>query len=413
MRDESLKSAKGVDVHRMCRPSNGCLSLPGRAWFAVLSVALGIFALMTTELLPVGLLPAIATTQGISIGTAALVLTAPGVVAACTAPLLMIVAGRIDRRLLLCGLMALLTIANSASALAPNFSVLVGARITVGFCIGGFWAIAGGLAVRLVPERSTGLATSLIFGGVSAASVLGIPAGTLIGDWIGWRSAFLALVSLSAVVFIALFILIPPLPPNKAISSRTLLLQLQNRDVAIGLTLTVLLICGQFSAYTFISPALQQIAGVDVRLISVVLMLYGCAGIVGNFAAGLSAVRSLRRTVLLIALVLAATVLLTPALGRGTVHGIVLAGMWGLAYGGVSVSLQTWIIRAAPKSTEAATALFVSVFNLSIALGALIGGVAADNAGITSPMWLSGFFFLLAAIVLVNPRWTALSKSAS
>ena len=128
-------------------------------------------------------------------------------------------------------------------------------------------------------------------------------------------------------------------------------------------------------------------------LISVVLLLYGCASLIGNFAAGLSAVRSLRRTVLLIALVLAATVLLIPALGRGTVHGIVLAGLWGLAYGGVSVSLQTWIIKAAPKSTEAATALFVSVLNLSIALGALIGGVAADNAGIRSPMWLSGFFF--------------------
>jgi len=413
MRDESLKSANGIDAYRMCRPSTGRPGLPGRAWFAVLSVALGIFTLVTTELLPVGLLPAVAAAQDVSVGTAGLMVTAPGVVAACTAPLLMIVAGRIDRRLLLCGLMALLTIANSASALAPNFSVLVGARITVGFCIGGFWAIAGGLAVRLVPERSVGLATSLIFGGVSAASVLGIPAGTLIGDWIGWRSAFLALVGLSAVVFIALFILLPPLPSDQAISSRTLLLQLQNRDVAIGLTLTFLLICGQFSAYTFISPTLQQIAGVDVRLISVVLLLYGCASLIGNFAAGLSAVRSLRRTVLLIALVLAATVLSIPALGRGSVHGIVPAGLWGLAYGGVSVSLQTWIIKAAPRSTEAATALFVSVFNLSIALGALIGGVAADSAGITSPMWMGGFLFLLTVIVLVNPKWATLSQSAS
>jgi len=259
MRDESLKSAKGVDTHKMCWLSTGRLGLPGQAWFAVLSVALGIFTLMTTELLPVGLLPAVAAAQDVSVGTAGLMVTAPGVVAACTAPLLMIVAGRIDRRLLLCGLMAFLTIANSASALAPNFLVLEGARITVGLCIGGFWAIAGGLAVRLVPERSVGLATSLIFGGVSAASVLGIPAGTLIGDWIGWRSAFLVLVGLSAVVFVALFILLPPLPSNQAISSRTLLLQLHNRDVAIGLTLTFLLICGQFSAYTFISPTLQQL----------------------------------------------------------------------------------------------------------------------------------------------------------
>jgi len=413
MGDESLTKANGVEGHKVCWPSAGRLGIPRQAWLAVLSVALGISTLMTTELLPVGLLPAIATTQGISVGTAGLVVTAPGVVAAFTAPLLMVVAGRIDRRLLLCGFMALLAMANSASAIAPNFLILLTARVAVGLCIGGFWAIAGGLAVRFVPERSVGLATSLIFGGVSAASVLGIPGGTLIGEWIGWRSAFLVLAILSAAVFGTLFVLLPPLPSNHVIRLRTLLLQFDNRDVVVGLTLTFLLICGQFSAYTYISPALQQIAGVDAGLIGGLLMLYGCAGIAGNFAAGLAAVRNLRRTVLSIAFVLAATVLLLPAFGRGTVHGIVLAGLWGLAYGGVSVSLQTWVLKAAPKSTEAATALFVSVFNLSVALGTLVGGVAADTAGIMSPMWLSGFFFLLATIVQVNPRWATLPQPGS
>ena len=144
-------------------------------WLAVTAIGMATFSVVTTEMLPVGLLTPIADTLDTSTGTAGLMISLPALLAALFAPLVVIVSGSLDRRKILCGLLSLLVIANIASALAQNMAWMLAARILVGFCMGGIWAIAGGLASRLVSARSIGLATSIIFGGVAAASVLGVP----------------------------------------------------------------------------------------------------------------------------------------------------------------------------------------------------------------------------------------------
>ncbi|WP_049475596.1 MFS transporter, partial [Stenotrophomonas maltophilia] len=162
-------------------------------WWAVSAVGLATFSVVTTEMLPVGLLTPVAEDLGASTGTAGLMISLPALLAAVFAPLVVIAAGGIDRRRILCVLLGLLLVANVASALAPGIGWLLAARVLVGFCMGGIWAIAGGLAARLVPAHRIGLATSIIFGGVAAASVLGVPLGALIGDALGWRFAFAAM----------------------------------------------------------------------------------------------------------------------------------------------------------------------------------------------------------------------------
>ncbi|MFC6525566.1 MFS transporter [Nonomuraea rubra] len=161
-------------------------------WLAVTSVAVGTFTVVTSEMLPVGLLTSMAVDLGVSAGTAGLTMTAPGLVAAAAAPLLAIAARRADRRHVLLGLMALLAVANLMAAAAPAYPVLLAARVLTGVSIGGFWAFAAGLGPRLVPERAVGRATSIILGGVSVASVLGVPAATFVSSFAGWRSAFAA-----------------------------------------------------------------------------------------------------------------------------------------------------------------------------------------------------------------------------
>ncbi|HBT54063.1 MAG TPA: MFS transporter, partial [Erwinia persicina] len=158
-------------------------------WTAVIAVGLATFSVVTTEMLPVGLLTAIAGTLNMTTGSAGLMISLPALLAALFAPFVVIASGGTDRRWILCGLLALLVVANLASALAPNLMVMLVARILLGFCMGGIWAIAGGLASRLVPEMAIGLATAIIFGGVAAASVLGVPLGAFIGDVMGWRWA--------------------------------------------------------------------------------------------------------------------------------------------------------------------------------------------------------------------------------
>ncbi|MFD4998121.1 MFS transporter [Streptomyces buecherae] len=373
---------------------------PGaREWLAVLSVAVGIFAVVTTELLPVGLLTSIGSSLDVSDGTAGLAMTLPGLVAAVAAPLLAVFVGRLDRKRVLIALMALLAGANLVSALATSFPVLLTARVLVGLSIGGVWAIAAGLAVRLVPARAVATATSVIFSGIAVASVLGVPAGTLIGDLATWRAAFWVMGALALAVLVAMAVLLPPLPATRSVRPRELPALLRDPAPRIGLVATALLVTGHFAAYTYVRPVLEEVSGVGSGLISTLLLVYGVAGIAGNFLAGARAQRDPRGALMTLSALLAAAVVLIALVGASTPGAAVLLVVWGLAYGGVSVSAQAWMLRAAPQAREVGSALFVSVFNLAISLGALLGGRAADGVALSSVLWLGG---ALAALALVN-----------
>ncbi|MFI6512764.1 MFS transporter [Streptosporangium sp. NPDC050855] len=384
-------------------PSTATEPSPLRGWLAVLAVTLGIFSLMTSELLPVGLLSPVGTDLEVSAGTAGLMVTVPGLVAAVSAPLITVATGRVDRRLVLVLLVGLVAAANLASAFATSFALVLVARFLIGVSVGGFWSIAGGIALRLVPERHVPRAMALIFGGVETASVLGVPAGTFIGDLSGWRVAFAAVGVLGLLALIGLVVLLPALPPVRAITlADPPRLFRANAALRAGLALTFLLITGHFIAYTFVRPLLQG-RGVEDALVSPLLMVFGVAGICGNFLAGAFVARHLRRTVTAVVAALVTAMALLALVPAGTAVSACLLVVWGLGYGAVPVTLQTWITRAAPVATEAASSLYVSAFNLSIALGALSGGLAVDFLALTSVLWIGCGLVLLALLPAGRP----------
>ncbi|WP_404680709.1 MFS transporter [Raoultella terrigena] len=358
-------------------------------WTAVIAVGLATFSVVTTEMLPVGLLTSIAETLSITTGSAGLMISLPALLAALFAPFVVIASGGIDRRWILCGLLALLVIANLASALAPNLILMLAARILVGFCMGGTWAIAGGLASRLVPQNATGLATSIIFGGVAAASVLGVPLGAFIGDAIGWRWAFGIMAVFSALVLVFHLAVIPSLPVTGSANISQFITQLGNRKIQTGLFLTLLLVTGHFVAFTFVRPLLISVSGVDTQWIGAILFAYGAAGIAGNFLAGIAAARCTTFTLIAIAAGLALTPLLFITAGQSVTGGAGILIFWGLAYGGLSVGLMTWMMKAAPRALEIAAALYVGVFNTGIALGSWSGGQIVDMLALTDTLWLA------------------------
>ncbi|MCX5155582.1 MFS transporter [Streptomyces sp. NPDC001553] len=361
-----------------------------RGWLGVVAVASATFTVVTSEMLPVGLLTPIGDALRVTEGTAGLTLTITGLVGALSAPLLTPLLGRFDRRTVLCALMLVLTAGNLIAAWAPNFAVMVVARVLVGIGMGGVWSIAAGLAVRLVPPKSIGPATSLVFSGIAVASVLGVPAGTYIGELADWRTAFVVIAALALVVLVALAALLPRLPAEQEVRLSGVMRLFGRPPVRTGLIVVALLVTGHFAAYTYVRPVLEEVSGASAGLIGTLLLVYGVAGVIGNFAAGAGAGRSPRATLLVISVVLAATVALVPVLGGSVLTAGVLLAVWGLSYGGVSVSTQTWLLAAAPDAREAASSLFVGVFNGAIALGALVGGLAADGAGVSAVMWLGG-----------------------
>lgn len=350
-------------------------------WPAVLVVATGIFTVVTSEMLPVGLLTPMAAALAVSEGTAGQTLTITGVVAAVSAPLVVPALGRLDRRPVLVVLMGLLALANLVAAWSPAFGVLVAARVLVGVAMGGVWSVAAGLAVRLVPATSVGRATATIFSGIAVASVLGVPAGTFLGTLVGWRAAFVVVGVLSAVVALAMAVLLPALPGRAAgLSGVTALLR--NPWVVTGLVVVALLVVGHFGAYTYVRPVLETLA-IDAPLIGTLLLVYGVAGVLGNFVAGAGAARSVRRTVQVLAGLLVGAALLL-ALAPSAPAAAVALVVWGLGYGGVSVTAQIWMMAAAPDAREAASSLFAGVFNGAIALGAVGGGLVVDTLGPTA-----------------------------
>ncbi|MET9342238.1 MFS transporter [Nonomuraea sp. NPDC003804] len=383
-------------------PSADRVSL--KTWLAVAAVALGTFSVVTIEQLPVGLLTSIGGDLGVSEGTAGLMVTVPGLVASATAPLLPVAIRRLDRRVVLIGLLGLMVLANALSALAPDFAVLLASRFLVGISIGGFWALAAGIAVRLVPDRFVPRATSLAFGGATAANVLGVPAGTLIGGLTDWRVAFAAVGALGLVVVTGLWLLVPRLPATEPVRLRALPQQFRNPVVRTAVVSTFLLVSGHFAAFTFVSPILRDIAGVSESLVSPLLLAFGVAGVLGTFVVGAGATRDVRKTVIALGAALAAILALFPLLGSSPLSGSALLVLWGLVYGGVPVAVQTWIFKGAPDAAEAATALNTSVFNLAIALGALLGGVVVDAVAVTGVLWFGALLMLVTSLAVWRTR---------
>ncbi|CAM3729345.1 MFS transporter [Bordetella tumulicola] len=374
-------------------------------WIAVVCGGLATFAIVTTEMLPVGLLTSIADTVGTSTGTAGLLLTVPALLAALFAPLVVVAAGNIDRRHILSVLFVLLIVANLASALAPSMAWLLASRVLVGLCMGGIWAIASTLAVRLVPTASVGLATSIIFGGVAAASVMGVPLGALIGDLAGWRMAFGSMAMLAAVVLVLHLWSMPPLPVSQSVSVRKLFDALSNQGLRLGLIMTMLLVAGHFMAFTFVRPWLLSVSGFDPEWIGVLLFAYGSAGIMGNFIAGANAARRAGWTLIVIAAGLAITQLLLFSTADGAWAGALVLVLWGLAYGGVSVSVMTWTMKAAPKALEPATAWSVTAFNSAIGLGSFVGGNVVDRYGLHANVLAACGLLLLALCVAATIQY--------
>lgn len=371
-------------------------------WPGVLSIAVGAFALVTTEFLPVGLLPAIAAELHVTEGVAGMMVTGPGLVAALAAVLVTIGIGKTDRRYVLWGLTATLLLSNLIVAYSHSFLLVLAGRALLGVGVGGFWALGPALSTRLAPGAEA-RALAMVFAGVSLGTVAGVPAGALIGDLYGWRTAFQAGSVVAVLVLLTQMRLLPSLPARQSVTFAHLPALLRVPKARLGIYITMLVFMGQFAAYTYISPFLAQVTQLHPRTISTLLLVYGAAGLAGNVIGGKILARSVRAGLITTGVVLGLSTLALPLLGHGLPGATVLLVFWGMAFGMMPMSVQTWIFQAAPHAMESGGAVFVATVQIALAGGALLGGVAVDHLGVASAMVLGGVLAL--AMAAVAGRW--------
>ncbi|MGA7777186.1 MAG: MFS transporter [Paraburkholderia sp.] len=373
-----------------------------RQWLSVFAVAIGAFAFVTTEFLPVGLLPHVARELNILPGTAGLMVTVPGVIAALSAPGLMLGAGRMDRRHVFLLLSALLLASNLISAFAPNFVIMLVGRALLGAALGGFWTLATAAAGRLVQPKDAAKATATILTGVTCATVIGVPLGTFIAGFSSWRFSFLATGVLVAVALVAQFWLVPSLPSHKALRFSDLVALVRRPYPRRSMFMVALVFGAHFCSYTYITPFLLHNADFDMSTITWLLLGFGVIGFISNFAASGAVNRSLKGSVAAMVSLLMFALLLMPLLRHS--HWAVAADVlaWGIAFGAMPLCFSVWIQRATPEFPEAGSALFVSIIQVAIAVGSLVGGTIVDRVGIPADFLLGSALALLGLAALAS-----------
>ncbi|MGH8431742.1 MAG: MFS transporter, partial [Solimonas sp.] len=322
-------------------PSNRSWSVS--TWLSVASLALGSFAVVSSELLPMGLLTPLARDIGVSEGAAGQAVTLTAIFAGLAAPTVTLVIGRLDRKLIMLALCVLVIASNIAAALAWDYWALLGARIILGVALGGFFALAGATIVRLVSMGGFGRGMSIVFLGVSAATVAAPPLGALIAEAFGWRTAFLAAAGAGLVALLLQALCLPRVPATNATSLSTLFGLLTRTNVRVGLAAALLVVGGHFAGFTFIRPYLETTTGLDAGAVAVVLFVYGVVNLIGNAVAGVAADRALRSGFTLTGLLLGIATLGLATLGGRFVPALVFATLWGFAFGAAPVMIQTWM----------------------------------------------------------------------
>jgi predicted MFS family arabinose efflux permease len=335
-------------------------------------------------------------------GTAGLMVTVPGVIAAISAPGLMLVAGRMDRRRVFLLLTALLLASNLISAFAPNFLSMLFGRALLGAALGGFWTLATAASGRLVKPRDSARAMATILTGVTCATVIGVPLGTFIASFASWRVSFMATGVLVAVALVAQFCFVPSLPSSAALRLRDLAVLLRQPHPRRSMLMVALVFGAHFSSYTYITPFLLRNANLDMATITWLLLGFGMIGFFSNFAVSSTVTRNLKVSVgAMISLLMFALVLL-PLLQHSTLGVMALVLAWGIAFGALPLCFSIWIQRATPDSPEAGSALFVSIIQVAIALGSLVGGMVVDHVGISADFLLGSGLALLGLAALAS-----------
>ncbi len=371
---------------------------------ALYALAAGAFGIGTSEFVIMGLLLEVSQDLGVSIFLAGMLVTGYALGVVVGAPVLTLLGTKVPQKKMLLALMAIFTIGNLVCAVAPNYTIMMAARIITSLSHGAFFGIGSVVAASLVARDKKASAIALMFTGLTIANILGVPVGTWLGQAFGWRSTFWAITMIGPIAFIALAYLVPSNTSSTTIKISDEIKAVFKRPVLLGLLTTTLGFAGVFGTLTYIAPFLTQQTGMDESMISIMMVIFGAGLIAGNLAGGVFADRNIRRALYLTTAGLAASLILYSIFSASIPAIFVLTFIFGFAGFSTVPALQMDIVNKAKDGATLASASNIAAFNLGNALGAWACGLVVDHElGLHYiPLLSAGFAVAALGVIALN-----------
>lgn len=361
---------------------------------------MGVTSLIAAEFIPVSLLTPIARELAITEGMAGQTVTVVGIFAVITSLLLAPLTRNIDRRHILLAFSALLVASNLMVAVAPGYSALLAGRGILGICVGGFWSMASAVTLQIVPAKDVPRALSIVYAGVSVATIISLPLASYADHLLGWRKVFHLAALMSAATFIWQFMALPSMPARAGNDFKNMLALFKRNWILAGIGGTLFSYGGYHVFFTYLRPFLEHTLALRSGTLAMVLLAFGVANCLGTFTAGFVLGRQFRGAMLAIHLALV-IVAVSLFFSGGPVSGnILLTITWGFIFGFIPVGWSTWITRTLADRAEIAGGVSVAAIQLSIGLAAAIGGFTFDTIGITGIFIVAAGFLTLAALLI-------------
>ncbi|PLR93470.1 MFS transporter [Bacillus halotolerans] len=377
---------------------------------ALLALAISAFAIGTTEFISVGLLPLISDDLHIPVTTTGLTVSLYALGVTFGAPILTSLTSSMSRKTLLLWIMIIFIAGNTMAASASSIGILLAARVISAFSHGVFMSIGSTIAADLVPENKRASAISIMFTGLTVATVTGVPFGTFIGQQLGWRFAFMVIIAVGIIAVIANGILVPAnLRKGTKTTIRDQLKLVTNGRLLLLFVITALGYGGTFVVFTYLSPLLQEVTGFKAGTVAIILLVYGIAIAIGNMIGGKLSNRNPIAALFYMFIVQALVLFTLTFTAPYKIAGLITILFMGLLAFMNVPGLQVYVVmlaeRFVPSAVDVASAINIAAFNAGIALGSFLGGVITDSIGLIHTAWI-GALMVAGAVILTG--WSRL-----
>jgi DHA1 family inner membrane transport protein len=371
---------------------------------ALFALTAGAFGIGVTEFVIMGLLLEVSADLHVSIAAAGMLISGYALGVVVGAPLLTTTTAGWPRKQVLLVLMAIFTIGNVACALAPNYALLMAARVLTSFAHGTFFGVGAVVATGLVAADRKGSAIAVMFMGLTVANVLGVPFGTWLGQHFGWRATFWAVAAVGVVAFAVIAAFVPRAATAPAASDwRADLRSVTRTPVLLGFLTTVIGFAGVFTVFTYIAPLLTRVAGFADSAVSPILLVFGAGLVVGNLVGGKLADRRLVATLLGSLIALAVVLALMSVALHSKIASVIFVGLLGVSAFATVPPLQMWVLHKAQGAGQSLASSFnIAAFNLGNALGAWLGGIVIDHGpGLGALTWVAASLPVVGVAIAV------------